>query len=260
VNYILPDVDDTTASLRSISRIATHHLHAWDRAINWLFSMQNDDGGWAAFEKNVNSKLIEFLPIEKGKYMLLDPTCADLTGRTLEFFGYYTNLSRNHDSLKKGVKWLLKNQEKDGSWYGRWGICYLYGTWGAVTGLLSVGVPANHPVLIKAVHWLESTQNSDGGWGESCHSDNQNTYVPLGTSTLTHTAWALDALISAADQPTKAIRKGISYLLSFIDKEDWTTDYPKGQGMAGAFYIHYHSYRYIFPLIALSHYKTKFEN
>ncbi|WP_035425026.1 squalene--hopene cyclase [Bacillus sp. UNC438CL73TsuS30] len=260
VNHILPDVDDTTASLRSISRIASSHLNAWDRGINWIFSMQNDDGGWAAFEKNVNSKLVEFLPVEKGKYMLLDPTCADLTGRTLEFFGNYTNLSRNHEDVKRAVKWLMKNQEKNGSWYGRWGICYLYGTWAAITGLLSVGVPATEPPVVKAVTWLKSTQNDDGGWGESCQSDNQETYVPLRASTLTHTAWALDALIAASDQPTKEIDRGISYLLASIEKEDWTTDYPKGQGMAGAFYIHYHSYRYVFPLIALSHYQKKYGN
>ncbi|MDR6998481.1 squalene--hopene cyclase [Neobacillus niacini] len=260
VNHILPDVDDTTASLRSLSRIAPSHLNAWDRGINWLFSMQNDDGGWAAFEKNVNSKLIEFLPIEKGKYILIDPTCADLTGRTLEFFGNYTNLSRNHEDVKKGVKWLLKNQEKNGSWYGRWGICYLYGTWAAITGMLSVGVHSSEQAVIKAVNWLKSIQNHDGGWGESCHSDNKETFVPLRASTLTHTAWALDALITASDRPTKEINRGITYLLASIEKDDWTTDYPKGQGMAGAFYIHYHSYRYIFPLIALSHYQKKYRS
>jgi sporulenol synthase len=154
----------------------------------------------------------------------------------------------------------MKNQEKNGSWYGRWGICYLYGTWAAITGLLSVGVPAAEPAVVKAVNWLKSTQNDDGGWGESCHSDNQETYVPLRASTLTHTAWALDALIAASDRPTKEIDRGISFLLSSIEKEDWTTDYPKGQGMAGAFYIHYHSYRYVFPLIALSHYQKKYGN
>ncbi|MED3564082.1 squalene--hopene cyclase [Bacillus xiapuensis] len=260
VNNILPDVDDTTASLRSISRIASPHLNAWDRGISWLFSMQNDDGGWAAFEKNANSKIVEFLPIEKAKYMLLDPTCADLTGRTLEFFGNYTNLSRNHEDVKKAVRWLSKNQERNGSWYGRWGVCYIYGTWAAVTGLVSVGVPVSDPFVEKAVNWLKSIQNNDGGWGESCHSDNKNTYTPLRASTLSQTAWALDALIAASNQPTNEIERGIAYLLSSLEKEDWTTVYPTGQGMAGAFYIHYHSYRYIFPLIVLSHYQKKFGN
>jgi sporulenol synthase len=260
INTIVPDVDDTTAALRSISRIASQELHAWDRGINWLLSMQNSDGGWAAFEKNTNSKLIEILPIEKGEFLLVDPSCADLTGRTLEFLRNFTNLSISHDAVKNGVRWLLKNQEKNGSWYGRWGICYIYGTWGALTGLSAAGIPTNHDSVQKAVNWLNRIQNEDGGWGESCHSDSNKTYVPLGTSTLTHTSWALDALIAAAETPTTEIRNGVTYLLGSLEKEDWTTSYPKGQGMGGAFYIHYHSYRYVFPLLALSHYQKKFEN
>jgi sporulenol synthase len=109
------------------------------------------------------------------------------------------------------------------------------------------------------VKWLHTVQNTDGGWGESCRSDSEKSYVPLGASTLTHTAWALDALIAASEEPTTQIRNGITYLLTSLEKEDWTTAYPKGQGMVGGFYIHYHSYRYIFPLITLSHFKNKFE-
>jgi sporulenol synthase len=259
INSINPDVDDTTASLRSISRMGTNHHAAWSQGINWLLSMQNDDGGWAAFEKNTDTKLFEFLPIEKAQFILTDPSCADITGRTLEFFGNYTNLSKDHLSIKKGVKWLLDHQERDGSWYGRWGICYIYGTWGAVTGLAAVGISESDESIQKAIQWLQHIQNKDGGWGESCFSDNKQTYVPLRVSTLTHTAWALDTLISISDKQTPAIRKGVSYLLENLQKEDWTTAYPKGQGMAGAFYIHYHSYRYIFPLLALAHYREKFE-
>jgi sporulenol synthase len=260
VNTMNPDVDDTTASLRSLSRLVPHDRHAWDRGLEWLLSMQNDDGGWAAFEKNTDTKLFEFLPLEKGEFLLTDPSCADITGRTLEFLGNYTNLSRDHKAIQKGVNWLLKNQLMNGSWYGRWGVCYLYGTWGAVTGLVAAGIPTGHSSIQRAVNWLLSIQNGDGGWGESCHSERKKTYVPLQASTLTHTGWALDTLISTSEEPTSQIRKGITYLLDSLEKEDWTTAYPKGQGMAGAFYIHYHSYRYIFPLIALSHYQKKFES
>lgn len=259
INTINPDVDDTSASLRSISRIAAKEGHAWDKGVNWLLSMQNDDGGWPAFEKNTDTKLFEFLPVEKGEFILTDPSCADLTGRTLEFLGQYTNLSREHKAVKKGVTWLLNHQEEDGSWYGRWGICYLYGTWAAVTGLLAVGVSPNNPAIQKALKWLRSKQNKDGGWGESCHSDRKKIFVPLHSSTLTHTAWALDAIIAASDKPKAEIQKGVAFLLESLDKDDWTTAYPKGQGMAGAFYIHYHSYRYIFPLLTLAHYRNKFE-
>jgi len=176
----------------------------------------------------------------------------------LEFFGNYTNLPRDHSVLKQGIEWLVKDQKKDGSWYGRWGICYIYGTWAAVTGLLAAGVPSSHPSIQKALHWLASIQNRDGGWGESCHSDTVNTYVPLQASTLTDTAWVLDALIAASSKPTPEIKKGMAFLVYSIEKQDWTTEYPKGQGMGGAFYIHYHSYRYIFPLITLAHYQQKF--
>lgn len=259
VNTIHPDVDDTTASLRSISRMTSPNQNAWSRGINWLLSMQNDDGGWAAFEKNTDKKLFEFLPIEKAEFLLTDPSCADITGRTLEFFGNFTNVPNDHEAMKKGVKWLVDHQKVDGSWYGRWGICYIYGTWGAVTGLAAVGVPNRDSSIQNAVKWLRGIQNADGGWGESCYSDSKGKYTPLKTSNLTHTAWALDTLINVSDQTTSEIRNGISYLLRNLQKEDWTTAYPKGQGMAGAFYIHYHSYRYIFPLLALAHYREKFE-
>lgn len=149
----------------------SQHPAAWARGISWLLPMQNDNGGWPAFEKNTDSKLLEFLPLEKGRFLLLDPPCADLTGRTLEFLGNYTNLPASDSVIRNAVHWLLKNQRKDGSWYGGWGICYIYGTWGAVTGLKAVGVSKNHPSMQKAATWLRSIQNSDGGWGESCRSD-----------------------------------------------------------------------------------------
>jgi sporulenol synthase len=261
INTINPDVDDTTASLRSIARKvpkSMKYLQSWNRGVSWLFSMQNDDGGWPAFEKNTNSKLIKLLPIEKAEFLLSDPSCADITGRTLEFLGSYTNLSKTHSSVRAGVNWLYKNQEKNGSWYGRWGICYIYGTWAAITGLRSVGVSSSHQSIAEAVKWLKGIQNKDGGWGESCRSDIKGTFVSLEASTITDTAWAVDALVAANDRPTVAMQAGVNYLLHSLEKRDWTTEYPKGQGMAGGFYIHYHNYRYIFPLLALAHYQRKF--
>lgn len=260
-NTIHPDVDDTTASLRAISREAQfqpQYLQSWQRGTEWVLSMQNDDGGWPAFEKNTDSTLLKLLPIEKADYLLTDPSSADLTGRTLEYLGAMTNLQKNHQAIRSGIRWLKANQEQNGSWYGRWGICYIYGTWAAVTGQIAVGVLPTRSTITRAVDWLQTIQNRDGGWGESCKSDEKGAYVPLNTSTLTHTAWAVDALIMVADQSTPAISKGIEYILTNLDREDWTTDYPKGQGMAGNFYIHYHSYRYIFPLLSLAHYRNKF--
>lgn len=261
MNTMHPDVDDTTASLRSIARNVKHNVNfrqSWERGILWVLSMQNDDGGWPAFEKNTNSKLLKLSPIEKAEYILIDPSSADLTGRTLEFLGLYTNLPKQHPAVKKGVNWLINNQKKNGSWYGRWGICYIYGTWAALSGLRAVGILPDHHVISKAVQWLEAIQSHDGGWGESCQSDSKGMYVPLESSTLTHTAWAVDALIAVSDHPSKAIDNGLNYLLENLSRKDWTTNYPKGQGMAGNLYIHYHSYRYIFPLLALAHYRNKF--
>ncbi|ADU94369.1 squalene--hopene cyclase [Geobacillus sp. Y412MC52] len=261
VNTMNPDVDDTTAALRAIRRAAakeTAFRHAWDRANRWLFSMQNDDGGFAAFEKNVGKRFWRYLPIEGAEFLLMDPSTADLTGRTLEYFGTFAGLTKDHSAIARAIDWLLDHQEADGSWYGRWGICYVYGTWAAVTGLSAVGVPIDHPAMQKAVRWLLSIQNDDGGWGESCKSDGAKTYVPLGASTPVHTAWALDALIAAAERPTPEMKAGVRALVRMLHHPDWTASYPVGQGMAGAFYIHYHGYRYIFPLLALAHYEQKF--
>ncbi|MED4206905.1 squalene--hopene cyclase [Neobacillus mesonae] len=256
MNTIHPDIDDTTAALRAIRTLATEQVdyrQAWDRGVNWLISMQNNDGGWAAFEKNVDKKVLNLLPIEGGKDLLIDPSTVDLTGRTLEFFGNYTHLDHHHPKVKRGIRWLLRHQNSDGSWVGRWGV-YIYGTWAAVTGLIAVGVSTNHPAIQKALTWLRKIQNPDGGWGESCKSDIKNCYVPLGESTRTHTAWALDTLISAATSVTPEIENGAAFLVEKKEKK-WTTTYPKGRGMAGSFYINYHCYEYVFPLISLAHYQ-----
>lgn len=263
INTIHPDVDDTTAALRALARSVKHDARtrlAWERGIGWIVSMQNADGGWPSFERGVNQRWLHFLPIEKGEFLVTDPSTADLTGRTLEFFGAYTKVSNHHLVIQRGIAALLQQQEKDGSWYGRWGICYIYGTWAALTGLIAVGVSPNKKSIQRAVKWLEEIQNPDGGWGESCRSDIEKKFVPLGKSTLTHTSWALDGLISAAPRMTPAIQSGITYLINSLDDKDWTSAYPKGQGMAGGFYIHYHSYDMIFPLLALTHYRNKFKN
>jgi sporulenol synthase len=261
MNTLHPDVDDTTASLRAIRNLVNRqpeYLSSWQRGINWTFSMQNDDGGWPAFEKKVDKQILNLLPVQRAEFLLLDPSTADLTGRTLEFLGNFTDVNKNHPSLKRGRKWLRNHQEMDGSWYGRWGICYIYGTWAAVTGLVASGKRLDSSIIQQAVAWLRQIQNNDGGWGESCQSDTLKQYVPLGQSTLTDTAWAVDALIAASHTTTPEIQRGVIYLIENGNRQDWTKDYPKGQGMGGAFYIHYHSYQYVWPLLALSHYKKKF--
>lgn len=260
-NTFVPDVDDTTAALRALYALHADDpaaLDAWNRGLNWIWSMQNDDGGWPAFEKNTDKVMLTWLAIEGAKSAATDPSEADLTGRTLEYLGNYAKLGVRHDWVARGADWLLSHQQEDGSWYGRWGICYIYGTWAALTGLMAVGMPADHPSIAKSADWLRSIQNADGGWGESCRSDQVKRYVPLRASTPSQTAWALDALIAVNDRPTPELERGAAHLLELLHEDDWPSSYPTGAGLPGYFYVHYHSYRYIWPLLALSHYVKKY--
>jgi sporulenol synthase len=261
INTLVPDVDDTTAALRGIAPLtSTKAIPSifWDKGINWVLSMQNKDGGWPAFEKNVTNKWLSFIPYRYEDRVLFDPSTADLTGRTLHFLGEYTNIDLHSLPIKKGINWLTNHQLQDGSWYGRWGICYIYGTWAALTGLLACGVNRSNPSIKRAINWLISIQNNNGGWGESCSSDMKKKYTPLYASTPSQTAWALDALICYYDKPTKEIENGMQFLVSSLEKTNWTMEYPTGGGLPGGFYIHYHSYNYIWPLVTISNYERKY--
>lgn len=260
-NTIHPDVDDTTAALRAIRRLAptgAAEADAFDRGLQWVLSMQNDDGGWPAFEKNNDNPLIAGFPIENAADAAIDPSTADLTGRTLEFLGHDAGLTTRHGLVSRAVRWLYDHQEQDGSWYGRWGVCYLYGTWAALTGLAAVGAEPQSPAIEKAVRWLLAKQRPDGGWGESCASDRVKRYVPLNRSTLVQTAWAVDALLSVHDRPIAAIDRGIDFLLHNLTRAD-QEDYPTGAGLPGHYYTRYRSYPYIWPLLALSRYCNKYQ-
>jgi sporulenol synthase len=176
----------------------------------------------------------------------------------LEYLGNTAGLTVKHSFVRRAVEWLLKAQEQDGSWYGRWGICYIYGAWAALTGMLAVGQSRTDPAIVKAVAWLARIQNPDGGWGESCESDRLKRYVPLTYSTSSQTAWALDALVAYHDKPTRAMERAADFLLLAIHRSDRSSQYPTGAGLPGQFYFYYHSYPYIWPLLALSHYQTKY--
>lgn len=262
INTMNPDVDDTTATLRAIRRATAKQADykgSWYKGVNWVLSMQNDDGGWPAFEKNTDNEILTWLPIDGSEHVNIDPSSPDLTGRTLEFLGSEIGLTVEHHQVRDGVAWLKENQESDGSWYGRWGIAYIYGTWAAVTGMKAVGASSDDPSIRKGANWLLKIQNGDGGWGESCASDVERCYVALRESTPVQTSWALDALIAVYDQPTDAINRGVASLLAQLKRWNWTYCYPNGGGLPGSFYFYYHSYNYIWPLVTLSHYVKKYQ-
>ncbi|WP_281998815.1 terpene cyclase/mutase family protein [Priestia flexa] len=259
-NTINPDLDDTSAAIRALTSRASDdpsYFHSWQKGINWLLSMQNRDGGFAAFEKNTDSTLFTYLPLENAEDAATDPATADLTGRVLECLGSFGGMNKNHPKIQAAVDWLFDNQEENGSWYGRWGVCYIYGTWAAVTGLLAVGVSKHDKQIVKAINWLKSIQRSDGGWGESCSSAKYKRYIPLSFSTPSQTAWAIDALLSVCPKTNQEIIDGVSFLLNRSEQTIQQRNYPTGIGLPGQFYINYHSYNDLFPLLALSHYQAK---
>lgn len=258
VNTFIPDNDDTAAVLRALSQMAAQHeqgRRAWEKGVSWLLSMQNSDGGWAAFERDADNGWLTGLPIENAKDFIIDDSSADITGRVLEFLGNYAGMKLGNQKVERGVHWLLKKQRDNGSWYGKWGICYIYGTWAALTGLRAAGVPKEHEAVQKAVRWLESIQNSDGGWGESCRSSEAKRFVPVAFSTPSQTAWAVDALLQVKGKTHPAIERGVSFLLRQTRLRKDIIAYPTGLGLPGQFYMRYYSYNYIFPLLALAHYE-----
>ncbi|WP_439096847.1 terpene cyclase/mutase family protein [Bacillus massiliigorillae] len=257
-NTFIPDNDDTSAALRALtmqSKSIIKIKSSWEKGLAYLLAMQNKDGGWGAFEKNAYQPLLAHLPIENAKDALIDDSTADLTGRVLEFLGNYAQMKQKNSNIKRAVNRLMKSQRLDGSWYGKWGVCYIYGSWAAITGLRAVGVEQNHPALIRAARWLESIQREDGGWGESCASAEQETYVPLSFSTPSQTAWALSALLTIRSIDSPSVTKAVQYLLKSEEYSDESISYPTGLGLPGGYYIMYESYNYIFPLLALGQYQ-----
>ncbi|BBH19698.1 sporulenol synthase [Paenibacillus baekrokdamisoli] len=260
VNTMNPDIDDTSAVLRAIHGLRHDHVynHAANRGLQWLLSMQNSDGGWAAFERNNDSRFISWLPLDGVDDAATDPSSADLTGRTLEYLGHTAGLKNHLPYIQRAVKWLYNHQEKNGSWHGRWGICYIYGTWAALTGLAAVGELTNETAILKAKDWLYAVQNDDGGFGESCGSDKNRQYMPLGSSTLSQTAWALDALISISAAPCDKMQRAVRFLLDHLFEKNITSSYPTGAALPGHMYTRYDSYSIIWPLLALANYRNKY--
>jgi squalene-hopene/tetraprenyl-beta-curcumene cyclase len=223
------------------------------RAIGWQLSFQCKDGGWAAFDKNVTTQWLEDVPFADHN-AILDPTCSDLTARTLELFGYI-DFDRNHSSVRHALRYLIETQEDDGSWYGRWGVNYTYGTWQVLRGLRAIGQDMTQDWILRGRDWLESCQNSDGGWGETCATYENPATKGIGESTASQTAWAVMGICACGDLDRPSIQRGLRYLLSSQQSDgSWEEPQTTGTGFPGVFYLKYDMYRQNFPLLALATY------
>ncbi len=253
-NEWYPDIDDSAMVMLALSQ-ATGSDPAAQKACqrrgkDWLLAMQSSDGGWAAFDADNNWEFLNNTPFSDHNAML-DPTCADITGRVLEALAA-NGVPNEHPAVRRGVDWLVRHQEADGSWYGRWGVAYIYGTCFALRGLAASGESDREAHILRAGEWLRSVQNADGGWGESCASYDDGTFTPA-PSTPSQTAWALMGLIAGGDATSRSVQSGIEYLLE-TQREDgsWDEELATGTGFPKVFYLNYHLYKDYFPLLALS--------
>ena len=252
-----PDIDDTAEAVLALRRTAPGlagpggRHPAIGRGLRWITGMQSADGGWGAFDADNTSALVTKLPFcDFGA--VIDPPSADVTAHVVEALAAEGQAGSR--AVRRGVVWLLRAQEPDGSWFGRWGANYVYGTGAVVPALIAAGVPASKPAIQRAVRWLEEHQNPDGGWGEDLRSYDDPGLAGQGTSTASQTAWALLALL-AAGPPGPAAEAGVRWLTEH-QRADGTWDEPQytGTGFPGDFYINYHLYRLVFPVSALGRY------
>ena len=253
-NEFYPDIDDTAMVMLALSQVRgtdrTAQSAAARRGLDWLLAMQSSDGGWAAFDADNNWEFLSQVPFADHNAML-DPTCADITGRALEALAA-NGVANSHRAVRRGVEWLIKHQEADGSWYGRWGVAYIYGTCFALRGLAASGESDREAHILRAGEWLRSIQNADGGWGETCASYDNGVFTP-GPSTPSQTAWALLGLIAGGDAHSLSVRHGIEYLLETQRADgSWDEKLATGTGFPKVFYLNYHLYKDYFPLLALA--------
>ncbi|MEP7015281.1 MAG: squalene--hopene cyclase [Verrucomicrobiota bacterium] len=256
-NVYYPDTDDTAMVLMALRLVQSKDPQplaaTFARALPWQLSFQCRDGGWAAFDKDVTTQWLEDMPFADHN-AILDPTCSDLTARTLELFGYI-NFDRKHFAVQHALRYLIKTQEDDGSWYGRWGVNYIYGTWQVLRGLRAIGQDMTQDWILRGRDWLESCQNEDGGWGETCASYDNPQLKGRGESTASQTAWAVMGLCACGDLDRRSIQRGLRFLLN-SQKSDGAWDEPQttGTGFPKVFYLKYDMYRQNFPLLALATY------
>lgn len=260
-NEFYPDVDDSAMVLLGLDKVDNprerYQHEVSRRAIDWVLAMQCKNGGWASFDKDNTRMVFQQVPFADHNAML-DPPTVDITGRVLEMLATY-GFSPDDPAVKKAVKFILSEQEADGSWFGRWGVNYIYGTMQVLRGLQAIGVDHHEPYVQQAAEWLRMVQNSDGGWGESCGSYDDPSTRGIGPSTPSQTAWAVMGLLAAGDTRSESVQRGILHLLETQNPDgSWDEDQYTGTGFPRVFYLAYHMYRDYFPLIALSTYAREF--
>jgi squalene-hopene/tetraprenyl-beta-curcumene cyclase len=254
-----PDVDDTAMVLLALRKVPTSNPRRRDecfqRGLKWMMTFQCRDGGWASFDKDCTKNILEKVPFADHNAML-DPECADITARILELLGY-EGLKTDHPQVAAALAFIRNCQEEDGSWYGRWGVNYIYGTWQVLRGLRALNLDMNQPWLLKARDWLESVQREDGGWGERCNTYDDPVFKGRGPSTPSQTAWAVMGLCAFDDPRRPSLRRGIDYLIRAQNPDgSWSEAETTGTGFPQVFYLKYDMYRNSWPLLALATYQS----
>jgi squalene-hopene/tetraprenyl-beta-curcumene cyclase len=218
--------------------------------------MQSRDGGWGSFDADQTRLLLNNIPFaDHGA--LLDPPTEDLTARCVECFAR-VGMRRDHPAIQRGVAYLRRTQGPDGSWYGRWGVNYIYGTWSVLRALEAAGIGPEDDMVRRAVGWLEARQNPDGGWGETCDSYADTTLAGTGASTPSQTAWALLGLLAGGRADGPAVERGLRYLVETQAADgSWEDLFWNGTGFPRVFYLKYHLYAHYFPLWALSEWRRR---
>ena len=270
-NEFYPDTDDTAQVLLALSKVDNprerYQHEVAQRAIAWEWAMQCRNGGWGSFDKDNTKMIFQYIPFADHNAML-DPPTVDITGRMLEMLATY-GYTRDDKHVQRAIDFILKEQEPDGSWFGRWGVNYLYGTFLVLRGLDAIGVDQHEPQMQQAAEWIRMVQNPDGGWGETCGSYDDPNLRGQGTSTPSQTAWALLGLLAAGDDRSDSIAKGVRWLLTRQEPGGgWDESMGEGKlrqaiitgtGFPRVFYLAYHMYRQYFPLMALTAYKRAME-
>jgi squalene-hopene/tetraprenyl-beta-curcumene cyclase len=250
-----PDVDDTAIALAALRRLGGEVAReALERGLRWLLNMQNDDGGWAAFDRTRDRPILEKIPFSDHNAMQ-DPSCPDIVGRALEGLGH-CGLTARHPAVRRAIAFLRKHQDSCGGWWGRWGVNYVYGTWQVLTGLKAVGEDMRQPYIQRAADWLRNVQKSDGSFGETCQSYEDPRLKGKGDSTASQTAWGAMGLLAAAGPNDEAAKRAIDWLIAHqLPDGNWKEEFYTGTGFPRVFYLKYHLYRLYFPLTALSRYR-----